>query len=184
MKTNLGITLVKNKQGFKRYIQYQFGYIKHEIIKFEMFSEGNEEELYRFSIASKIVQLDKAFREKLTEREKDSLRYLAYHNPNDSKPITYIEDVDSSYIKWIHVFFSKSKPIIRELDKKRLGSILRRIRKMNNFKTQQLADAIGVSKKTVENYENSKTYPDTYYLFKFSNIFNISADEIFKFSIK
>lgn len=45
---------------------------------------------------------------------------------------------------------------------------------------EQVADALGVSRQTISNWENSKTYPDIVSVIKMSDLYQISLDHLLK----
>lgn len=61
-----------------------------------------------------------------------------------------------------------------------LGKQLKEYRNSYNFSQEVLAEKIMVSRQTISNWENDKTYPDIHNLFLLSSIFNVSIDELVK----
>lgn len=57
---------------------------------------------------------------------------------------------------------------------------LRNGRKRLGLSQEGLAEAVGVSRQTVSNWENSKSYPDLGSLLKLSDLFEISLDNLIK----
>lgn len=55
-----------------------------------------------------------------------------------------------------------------------IGKRIREYRKIYNFSQEQLADKIFVSRQTVSNWENDKTYPDIQIIVSLSILFNVS----------
>lgn len=55
---------------------------------------------------------------------------------------------------------------------------LRKNRNENNMTQDQIAEMIYVSRQTISNWENGKSYPDIKSLLLLSDIYNISLDEI------
>lgn len=55
-----------------------------------------------------------------------------------------------------------------------IGKRIREYRKIYNFSQEQLADKIFVSRQTVSNWENNKTYPDIQIIVSLSILFNVS----------
>lgn len=62
----------------------------------------------------------------------------------------------------------------------KLGKNIVKIRKENNLTQDDLAKKYFVTRQTVSNWENSKSYPDLETLIKISNDFNISLDILLK----
>ena len=54
--------------------------------------------------------------------------------------------------------------------------ILKKLRKSKGLTTEQLANVIHVSKRTIENYESGKTSPDYETLKHFARFFNVTID--------
>ena len=61
-----------------------------------------------------------------------------------------------------------------------IGKRIREYRKIYNLSQEQLADKIFVSRQTVSNWENGKTYPDIQIIVSLSILFNVSVDELFR----
>lgn len=55
-----------------------------------------------------------------------------------------------------------------------IGKRIREYRKIYNLSQEQLADKIFVSRQTVSNWENDKTYPDIQIIVSLSILFNVS----------
>ena len=61
-----------------------------------------------------------------------------------------------------------------------IGNNIKRIRKEANMSQEDLADMFDVSRQTISNWENSKSYPDLETIVKISDNFNISLDVLLK----
>ena len=61
-----------------------------------------------------------------------------------------------------------------------LGKRLVEIRKEKNMSQEEFAELFNVTRQTVSNWENLKSYPDIETLIKISNTFNISLDVLLK----
>lgn len=59
-----------------------------------------------------------------------------------------------------------------------IGKRIREYRKIYNLSQEQLADKIFVSRQTISNWENDKTYPDIQMIILMSILFNVSLDEL------
>lgn len=57
---------------------------------------------------------------------------------------------------------------------------LKKYRKENKFSQETLAEKIYVSRQTISNWENDKTYPDIQHLITLSLLFDVSVDELLK----
>lgn len=61
-----------------------------------------------------------------------------------------------------------------------IGKRIREYRKIYNLSQEQLAEKIFVSRQTVSNWENDKTYPDIQIIVSLSILFNVSLDELIR----
>jgi transcriptional regulator with XRE-family HTH domain len=61
-----------------------------------------------------------------------------------------------------------------------IGTKLKNARQSAQLTQEQVADALGVSRQTISNWENSKTYPDIVSVVKLSDLYNISLDLLLK----
>ena len=61
-----------------------------------------------------------------------------------------------------------------------LGKNIIKIRKQNNLTQDDFAEKYFVTRQTISNWENSKSYPDLETLIKISDDFNISLDILLK----
>lgn len=61
-----------------------------------------------------------------------------------------------------------------------IGSKLKKARIENGLTQEQTADVLGVSRQTVSNWENDKSYPDIISVVKMSEIYTISLDHLLK----
>lgn len=62
----------------------------------------------------------------------------------------------------------------------KFGLKITELRKNKNMTQEDMADLFGVTRQTISNWENDKSYPDITLLFKISEVFNISLDELLK----
>ena len=65
-----------------------------------------------------------------------------------------------------------------------LGQRIQHIRRANNLTQEEFAKIFNVTRQTVSNWENEKSYPDLFTLIKISDSFNISLDKLLKEDIK
>jgi len=61
-----------------------------------------------------------------------------------------------------------------------LGQKLKEERSKAGMKQEELAQAIGVSRQTVSNWENNRSYPDIASVMKLSDLYGLSLDELLK----
>ena len=61
-----------------------------------------------------------------------------------------------------------------------IGTKIKNARISANLTQEQVAEALDVSRQTISNWENEKTYPDIVSVVKMSNLYNISLDNLLK----
>ncbi len=61
-----------------------------------------------------------------------------------------------------------------------LGNKLSKLRKMNNYTQEQLAEVLGISRQAISKWESDITYPETDKLIRLSELFNCSLDYLLK----
>lgn len=61
-----------------------------------------------------------------------------------------------------------------------IGSKIRKARIENGLTQEQTADALGVSRQTISNWENDKSYPDIISVMKMSELYSVSLDHLLK----
>ena len=61
-----------------------------------------------------------------------------------------------------------------------LGKTLQELRKAKNISQEDMAAILNVSRQTISNWENSKSYPDILALIKLCDIYKISLDDLLK----
>ncbi len=61
-----------------------------------------------------------------------------------------------------------------------IGFKIKNARIKAEFTQEQAAEALGVSRQTVSNWENEKTYPDIISVVKMSDLYTVSLDELLK----
>ena len=62
----------------------------------------------------------------------------------------------------------------------RIGEKLQNARKMSDLTQDDVADKILVSRQTISNWENEKSYPDIVSIIKLSDLYHISLDDLLK----
>ena len=65
-----------------------------------------------------------------------------------------------------------------------LGGQIKRYRTRLGLSQEELADRIFVTRQSVSNWENSRTYPDLQSLLRLSDLFGLSLDELIKGDIE
>ena len=61
-----------------------------------------------------------------------------------------------------------------------IGNKLKNARIKNDMTQEKVAEEIGVSRQTISNWENSKSYPDIVSVIKLSDLYSVSLDELLK----
>ena len=61
-----------------------------------------------------------------------------------------------------------------------IGSKLKHARSSNGLTQEQAAEALGVSRQTISNWENNKSYPDIIRVIKMSDLYSVSLDHLLK----
>lgn len=61
-----------------------------------------------------------------------------------------------------------------------LNKQIKKYRKLLNLSQEELAEKVFVTRQTISNWENNKSYPDIHSLLLLSKIFNVSLDQLIK----
>ena len=61
-----------------------------------------------------------------------------------------------------------------------LGNRIKELRKAQNINQDELAEKLFVSRQTISNWENDKSYPDIQSVLLLSEIFGVSVDQLLK----
>ena len=65
-----------------------------------------------------------------------------------------------------------------------LGNRIKELRKNININQDELAEKLFVSRQTISNWENDKSYPDIQSVLLLSEIFNVSVDQLLKVDVE
>lgn len=65
-----------------------------------------------------------------------------------------------------------------------LGKRIKELRSLHNWNQDELAEKMFVSRQTISNWENEKSYPDIQSILLLSNLFEISLDQLVKGDVK
>ena len=170
--------------GFKYYLKVYAFAIRYEISLQEDKEPLVKSNIKSYSEALRILELDKAFNISLNDEEKEVVSYCAYHNQNDNKPILFDFYIQSAYKKWLRAFFynGHQSKLLKRIDSKRLGKVMKKIRRDNNSTKVKLAYVLETSVRTVERYESGETIPPFEYMINFSMYFDVELSEIIKIS--
>ncbi len=66
------------------------------------------------------------------------------------------------------------------MEAKSIGKFIATLRKANGYTQSQLAEQLGVSNKTISNWENEVSYPDLSLIPVIADLFNITSDELLR----
>ena len=61
-----------------------------------------------------------------------------------------------------------------------IGSRLKNARSEHGLTQEQVAEELGVSRQSISNWENNRSYPDIVSVIKLSDLYSISLDELLK----
>ena len=61
-----------------------------------------------------------------------------------------------------------------------IGTIIRKARNEAKLSQEQAAEALGVSRQTISNWENGKSYPDIISVIRMSDLYSVSLDHLLK----
>lgn len=73
---------------------------------------------------------------------------------------------------------------MKEADNMELGSQIKKHRNELSLSQEELAEKVYVSRQTISNWENDKSYPDVNSLVLLSEVFNVSIDNLIKGDIE
>ena len=66
------------------------------------------------------------------------------------------------------------------MEAKSIGKFIATLRKANGYTQAQLAEQLGVSNKTISNWENEISYPDLSLIPVIADLFNVTSDELLR----
>ncbi|MEG0365288.1 MAG: helix-turn-helix transcriptional regulator [Coprobacillus sp.] len=61
-----------------------------------------------------------------------------------------------------------------------IGKMLKQARGKTSYTQEDVADKLRVSRQTISNWENEKSYPDIINVIELSNLYNVSLDDLLK----
>lgn len=186
MKIKLRYPIRRGKSGFKSCVS-QYIFVANQLVK-EHETEIDEHDLNKlddYMVSLKLVEIYNKFESRLTEEQKDAISYFRYHNPDESKPINYEENIKCAYQKWLHTFFDERNQsrVLKRINCVFLGRVMKRIRNKSNLRKVVLCEMLGIILKTIDRYESGKSMPSLEYIVSFCSLFDISIDELLEHAI-
>ena len=70
------------------------------------------------------------------------------------------------------------------MEELKIAEKIKEKRRERNFTQEELANILGVTKAAVSKWENSESYPDITMLPKIAQLFNITMDELFGYTME
>lgn len=183
MRTDLNYYLIKNFQGFKCFVTEQYFWFRKTIGEHEKSRMYGPDAYENYAQAVYVSDLYDVFINSTSQEEKDALKYLRYHNPNESPPSHYDKAILTCYEKWTSAFFKSRNRLVKEIDVKVLGKVMRRVRKDHGLSSTTVAHVIGVDRSTINKYENGLRMPTLVNLLKFCGLFRVTIDELISTSL-
>lgn len=102
---------------------------------------------------------------------------------NEARPYYKTSAVyDEIYTTWKEVCFPKGGSMVKKVDYFSLGHVLRMIRVKKGLHARQVAELVGISQKTIYDYETGARCISLNALYGMAQIFEISVDELIRLS--
>ena len=186
MKIKLRYPIRRGKSGFKSCVSH-YAFVAEQLVK-DHETEIDENDLNKlddYIVSLKLMEIYNKFEARLTEEQKDAINYFRYHNPDESKPINYEENIKCAYQKWLHTFFDERNQsrVLKRINCVFLGRVMKRIRNKSNLTKVVLCELLGMIPKTIDRYEAGKSEPTLAYIVSFCSLFDISIDELLEHAI-
>jgi len=174
----------KSEIGFRRYIKLQKGIVERAIINFETFDMHIGPDWDKYCDLLKVQDLDNKFIALLNDSEREAIKYMHYHNPNESQPYNYHLSKTTAYKKWVSIFFKEYDLTFCEINQIKLGRLMKTIRLSHNVKIAELARAFDVDISCISLYESGQRLPNLNYIKKFAYLFSVSIDDLVSNSLE
>ena len=75
---------------------------------------------------------------------------------------------------------SMGKALRKEIEIMEIGSKIRNARNEAGYTQERAAEALGVSRQTISNWENGRSYPDIVSVIRMSGLYSVSLDHLLK----
>lgn len=178
MRFKSGFILKNDYDCFRTYVFSFSEVIKRKIKESDTNYSFGYLSLEEYITYQKLAVLDKQFWDFLSTEETELCRTII-RKQQDELPKLEKKKLLRIYEKWQEVFFSAPyQHLFEELNPVFLGIVLKAIRMRNLISQADLAEMIGVNRKTVILIEEGDRFPSLEFVYKFSKIVRVSIDSI------
>ena len=164
-------------QTWNGFLQYLKSKRSNIIFKYSCYKEVSYEyELEEYMELRELVLLDNEFFSLLTFGEK-----IAVEETIENADLNDFgnEILEQAYQKWIKTFF-KEEPY-KEIDKKKLGEVIKKIREIHGYSKTELGRQIGFDRTYIVRVESGKMLPSLIFMYRFCKTCEIAIDKILKY---
>lgn len=164
-------------QTWNGFLQYLKSKRSNIIFKYSCYKEiSYQHELEEYMELRELVLLDNEFFSLLTFGEKIAVEEVINNaNLNDFGN----EILEHAFQKWFKVFF-KEEPL-KEIDQKKLGEIIKKIRELNGSSKTELGRQIGFDRTYIGRVESGKMMPSLSFAYRFCKTCEITIDKLLKY---
>ena len=181
MRFKSGFILKNDYDCFRTYVCSFSEEIKRKIKESDTNYSFGYLSLEEYITYQKLVVLDKQFWDFLTAEETELCK-TTIRKRHDELFKLEKQKLLRVFTKWQEIFFSAPYQYLFEnLSPVSLGIVLKAIRSRNLISQADLAEMIGVNRKTVILIENGDRYPSFEYIYYFSKIFHIGIDNLISY---
>ena len=182
MRFKSGFILRNDYDCFRTYVCSFSEAIKRKIKESDTNYSFGYLSLEEYITYQKIAVLDKQFWDFLSVEETELCQTTIRERHDEISKIEK-QKLIRVFTKWQEVFFSTPyQYLFEELNPVSLGIVLKAIRTRNLISQADLAEMIGVNRKTVILIESGERYPSLLYIFRFAKIVKYTIDEIMSYS--
>lgn len=183
MRTFDGVVFARTRMGFSRYLRHHRTHYRIQERVYNYHCHLLEFKIEEQMEIEKIIELDKKFMALTTPEEREMIKYLAYHNPNESPPEHLHKSFESAYPKWYSVFYNESDPLFGKISPVLLGKEIEYLRVTNQYNKSELASMVGIDRTTLFDIEQGLRLPSVEILHRICVIFKIPIDYLLKMAI-
>ena len=167
------VNLAQTWNGYLQYLKSKRSNILFKYSLYDTKEISYEYELEEYIELRELVQLDNEFFSLLTFGEK----IVVEETIKNTKLNDFGEEIlKETYEKWIKVFFEEEP--CKEIDKKKLGEIIKKIREINGYSKTELGLQIGFDRSYIARVESGKMMPSFVFIYRLSKICNMVIDKI------